>query len=156
LQFFGRFRAPRGRIGHAADLFVQALRELLGVPGSAAPLAAGVLNGFLPCPLVYAFLAQAAGCGSAVRGTLTMVSFGLGTFPTMLALGALGATWRRRPDTASGRPRPVPVTLRTGASVRSIGWRLAGVRVAGAYIVLLGLATLARGLLPVGRHLHGS
>ena len=47
----------------------------------------GVLNGFLPCGLVYFFLAKAATSGSAFYGALTMALFGLATMPVMLGLG---------------------------------------------------------------------
>lgn len=47
----------------------------------------GLLNGFLPCGLVYFFLATAATSGSFVLGGLTMAMFGLATMPAMLGLG---------------------------------------------------------------------
>ncbi len=48
---------------------------------------AGLMTGFLPCGLVYAFLAMAASSGSMARGLLTMMLFGLGTMPVMVATG---------------------------------------------------------------------
>jgi sulfite exporter TauE/SafE len=48
---------------------------------------AGLMTGFLPCGLVYAFLAMAASSGSMTRGLLTMMLFGLGTMPVMVATG---------------------------------------------------------------------
>jgi len=53
----------------------------------AAPLALGVFNAFLPCQLIYAFAAHAASTASVTEGMLTMLCFGLGTVPAMLALG---------------------------------------------------------------------
>ncbi|WP_349678295.1 sulfite exporter TauE/SafE family protein [Sulfurospirillum sp. UBA5727] len=47
----------------------------------------GVLNGFLPCGLVYFFLAAAATSGSLLGGGLIMVLFGIATMPAMLGLG---------------------------------------------------------------------
>ncbi|AFL69315.1 hypothetical protein Sulba_2036 [Sulfurospirillum barnesii SES-3] len=47
----------------------------------------GLLNGFLPCGLVYFFLATAATSGSIVQGAMTMALFGLATMPAMLGLG---------------------------------------------------------------------
>ena len=47
----------------------------------------GVLNGFLPCGLVYFFLASAALSGSAFYGACTMLIFGLSTVPALLGLG---------------------------------------------------------------------
>jgi sulfite exporter TauE/SafE len=51
----------------------------------------GVINGMLPCSLVYAFLALAASTGQMALGALTMLLFGLGTLPVMVAVGAGGA-----------------------------------------------------------------
>ncbi len=47
----------------------------------------GMLNGFLPCGLVYFFLASAATSGSFVWGGLIMLIFGLSTLPALLGLG---------------------------------------------------------------------
>jgi len=49
---------------------------------------AGIVTGFLPCGLVYSFLALAAASASIWKGPLLMVAFGLGTFPIMLVTGA--------------------------------------------------------------------
>lgn len=47
----------------------------------------GFFNGFIPCGLVYAAGAKAASTGSIPESVLTMLFFGLGTFPAMMALG---------------------------------------------------------------------
>lgn len=49
----------------------------------------GMLNGFIPCGLVYFFLAMAARTGSMVQGALVMLLFGLSTMPVLLGLGAM-------------------------------------------------------------------
>jgi sulfite exporter TauE/SafE len=136
LQLLGWLRRLHGPplLGFGAQFLAPALRDLLRAPGPAAPLAFGVFNGFLPCPLVYAFAAQAAGSGGALPGLLVMLAFGLGTFPAMLLMAGLGG-WLRR----------------VGGAWQ---WRRRGVDVAGAFIVLLGLITFARGALPIGVHLH--
>jgi sulfite exporter TauE/SafE len=46
----------------------------------------GIMNGFLPCGMVYAALASASVSGSATEGSLFMILFGLGTFPMMLTI----------------------------------------------------------------------
>lgn len=117
------------RTGAAFDLGPVAalLRPLLTASGAAAPLAFGVFNGFLPCPLVYAFAAQAAAGFDPLAGALLMASFGAGTFPAMLMIGALGR-WAG------------PAALRRGVTV------------AGSVVLVMGAVTVARGLLPV---LHG-
>jgi len=50
----------------------------------------GLLNGFLPCGLVYVACAASVAVGSALSGVLYMVAFGLGTVPLMLAIGLMG------------------------------------------------------------------
>jgi len=49
---------------------------------------AGLLTGFLPCGLVYSFLALAASSGHVARGVLIMRAFGLGTIHVMVVTGA--------------------------------------------------------------------
>jgi sulfite exporter TauE/SafE len=49
--------------------------------------AAGAIWGWLPCGLVYSVLATALVSGSASRGALVMLAFGLGTFPNLIAAG---------------------------------------------------------------------
>lgn len=50
----------------------------------------GMLNGLLPCGLVYMALAGAIGTGSAALGTLYMLLFGLGTIPMLLGISLAG------------------------------------------------------------------
>jgi len=52
-----------------------------------APLFIGILNGLLPCGLVYAALFTALSMGSLMGGAIYMMSFGIGTIPMMLGLG---------------------------------------------------------------------
>ena len=49
--------------------------------------AAGFLWGWLPCGLVYSVLIWSLSSGSAIKGGLLMLSFGLGTLPTLIAVG---------------------------------------------------------------------
>ena len=50
----------------------------------------GLLNGLLPCGLVYAACAGATATGSLTSGAAYMAFFGLGTVPLMLGLGLSG------------------------------------------------------------------
>ena len=50
----------------------------------------GILNGFLPCGLVYIAVAGALAVGEVYESALYMVFFGLGTIPIMLLLSLLG------------------------------------------------------------------
>ncbi len=47
----------------------------------------GMLNGLLPCGLVYLALISSIGTGSATTGAAYMLAFGLGTLPMMMAVG---------------------------------------------------------------------
>jgi sulfite exporter TauE/SafE len=133
LQFFGWFNSSHHRPGAVGVTLARGMKQVLSTTDSRAPLALGVLNGFLPCPLVYALAAQAASSGGALPGLMVMLAFGLGTLPAMLAMGAIG------------------LRLRGNGTV---AWRISGVHIAGVFIVLLGLITLARGVLPMSSHLH--
>jgi sulfite exporter TauE/SafE len=85
----------------------------------AAPLALGVFNAFLPCQLVWAFAARAASTASIAAGMWTMLWFGLGTVPAMLAMGTVG--------------RWIPTLVRT---------RL--VAASGVLVIIFAALTLAR------------
>ncbi len=50
----------------------------------------GLLNGLLPCGLVYMAIAGAIGTGEVVLGSLYMIMFGLGTIPMMLSIAIAG------------------------------------------------------------------
>ena len=80
---FGSFVAPMLRTRQLANVFV-----------------AGLLTGFLPCGLVYAYLALSATTGSVWHGALAMSFFGAGTVPAMIGTGAgtslMSVTARKR------------------------------------------------------------
>ena len=50
----------------------------------------GLVNGLLPCGLVYVALAGATATGNELSAFLFMVGFGAGTFPVMLGMSLLG------------------------------------------------------------------
>jgi uncharacterized protein len=74
-------------------------RARLPASPAARALALGVLWGWLPCGLAYSVLIAAAVAGSAARGGLTMVAFGLGTLPAMSGLSYLAQRLPRRDAT---------------------------------------------------------
>ncbi|MGH8372118.1 MAG: sulfite exporter TauE/SafE family protein [Gammaproteobacteria bacterium] len=112
-----------------AGRFLIFFRRLLATPGVSAPFAFGLANGFLPCPLVYAFLARAAATGTPLTGAATMAAFALGTFPMMLLLGGLGPVLRYQ-------------------------WRKRGAGVAAVFLLLLGVITALRAFIPLQMHMH--
>jgi len=69
-------------------------RGLLPVRSSAHAFVLGLLWGWLPCGLVYSALIWAIASGSAVDGGLLLLSFGLGTLPNLLAMGAFAMRLR--------------------------------------------------------------
>lgn len=63
-------------------LYIQNNGSLFGI---------GMLNGLLPCGMIYLALTSSFLAGNAVKGSLFMFSFGLGTFPTMLSAVFIGS-----------------------------------------------------------------
>ena len=115
-----RRKRPAAADGADEGLFASLLRRFFGEPTAGAALAMGVATGFLPCPIVVAFLALAAAGGSVLMGMAIMAAMGLGTAWSLLALGLTGHLMTSR--------------------VRR--W---GTAVAGTVVVLLGVATAMRG-----------
>ena len=81
----------------------------------------GMLNGFLPCGLVYFFAASAAATGSPFWGAVVMLIFGLSTIPTLFGLGTVAGFLK-------------------SSNFRSLMIKLASVVIAfyGAYIIYKG------------------
>jgi len=85
---------PHATLHPAIQRMMLLLRQKLSYylfQGNAASLyATGLLNGLLPCGLVYMALAGATVSGKAIDGMFFMVFFGLGTFPAMLFTALFG------------------------------------------------------------------
>lgn len=75
-------------------------RGFLTAPGLGNAFAAGMLTGFLPCGLLYGFLALAASSQQPLVGAAMMSVFAAGTIPLMLLVG-VGAS-RLRPAVRQG------------------------------------------------------
>lgn len=65
------------------------LQRVSAVSNPWQAVCAGVVWGWLPCGLVYSTLAWTATTGSAERGAVLMLGFGIGTAPAVIASGAL-------------------------------------------------------------------
>lgn len=102
------------------------LRHWLTSSHPAAPFTLGLVNGLLPCGAVYAAGLLAASSGDMVKGAATMLVFGLGTLPAMLAVG-FSTSWL------------------------SWRWRNSFFRVAAVLVMVVGVQLLLRGL-AVGGH----
>jgi len=62
-------------------------RKFVPIQNIKQAFVAGLLWGWLPCGLVYSVLIWSLSSGSAIKGGLLMLSFGLGTLPSLLAMG---------------------------------------------------------------------
>jgi sulfite exporter TauE/SafE len=81
---------------------------------------AGLFTGFLPCGLVYAYLALAASTADLFHGLATLAAFGVGTVPAMVLAGA-------------------------GGQLLSLAARRRMFQVAACCVILTGLLTIDRG-----------
>jgi sulfite exporter TauE/SafE len=74
--------------------FFESVRNMLGKlyfkKNYFAIYSIGLLNGFLPCGLVYMAIAGALSTGSVLNSSLFMATFGLGTLPVMWAVAFFG------------------------------------------------------------------
>lgn len=95
--------------------------SFLTSPGWWNMFIAGLLTGFLPCGLVYAFLALAASSGDMLAGAMIMSLFGLGTIPIMVLTG-------------------------TGATAFALTTRTRLLKIAAACVVITGIISMNRGL----------
>ncbi len=82
----------------------------------------GLALGFLPCGLVYAALAVAAAGAGPLLGAATMLAFGAGTVPALVAIATLGqfGTVRWRPALARAAPY---LMLFNAMLLGSLAWR---------------------------------
>lgn len=72
------------------DKLKQQLAPLFRNSSLGSLLIIGLLNGLLPCGLVYVALAGAIATGGVVSGAMFMFVFGLGTFPMLAIVTLLG------------------------------------------------------------------
>jgi len=67
--------------------YQQSFKSLLRSQSLLSFFLLGMLNGLLPCGLVYSFAIIATSTGSAFLGALVMLIFGLSTIPALFSLG---------------------------------------------------------------------
>ncbi len=94
----GLLRGSGGE-GRLARILSGTARPLFARPTGLRGYALGLMLGFLPCALLYAALAVAAGSGGARGGATAMAAFVLGTVPGLVTVGLTGhvaaGRWRR-------------------------------------------------------------
>lgn len=93
-------------------------RKLVPVVSLPRALAYGLVWGWLPCGLVYFVLIWALTAGDAIHGALTMLAFGLGTLPTLIAAGFM-TSWITR-FARSARARQVVGLLIIAMAIGSL------------------------------------
>lgn len=106
--------------GYASRLISQ-FRKLFTKSAISSLFVIGLLNGLLPCGLVYVAIAGAISSGEILSGIFYMILFGLGTIPVMFTIPLAGHM--------------------IGTSVRK---RFRGV--VSAFIIILGILFILRGL----------
>lgn len=74
---------PTGTIGFYISKVKVGLSKLLSSSSTPNLLLIGLLNGLLPCGLVYAAIGGSIATGKTIDGALYMFAFGLGTLPMM-------------------------------------------------------------------------
>jgi sulfite exporter TauE/SafE len=87
-----------------------------------APLIGGLLNGFVPCSLVFSVAIKAISSANPMEAAMLMLAFGLGTWPAMLTLSLLSA-----------------VTIKRVSGL--------GIKLAGITVIVLGIWTLYEGII---------
>lgn len=95
---------------HLAARATSRLSQLFRKRGLRFLFLTGVLNGLLPCGLVYIGIAGAAASGSYLGGALFMLLFGAGTLPAMYAVALLGQFVSGRLRNQVRRAMPVMMT----------------------------------------------
>jgi len=90
----GLFASRKLALSHPVTSAVDQLKSRMSVllrrRSFAALAALGLLNGLVPCGLVYVACAGAAATGGTLAGAWYMTAFGAGTVPMMLAISLSG------------------------------------------------------------------
>ncbi len=113
---------PKAAPGGSICLAGTFVGQFLASPRLSHVLLAGVFTGFLPCGLVYGFLALASSSANIWDGLLTMSLFGAGTAPLMILAG-------------------------TGSALFSHAARRNLMRISAVCVGLTGLISIVRGIL---------
>ncbi len=121
--YLAGFSAMVGRIEKLGSPLWQCLqplaRRFLPVRHPLHSIVVGAIWGWVPCGLVYTASLAALATQSASGGALAMLSFGLGTLPNLLLMGAFAARLQQLKQQR-------PVRLFAGLTVCVIGlWHLA-------------------------------
>ena len=89
----------------------RAIQKLFKVRSYKGMFMIGIINGLLPCGLVYLAIAGAIGTGTVLLGMAFMVIFGLGTLPMMLLISWIGNVFTGTIRTKMNRVIPYLVVV---------------------------------------------
>jgi sulfite exporter TauE/SafE len=87
----------------------------------------GMLNGFIPCGLVYFFATAAIVAGSALKGAIVMAVFGVATIPAMMGVGIFSSL------------------------IKSSSYRQLVIKIAAVVVMLFGLFTSYKGYMMIAK-----
>lgn len=79
----------KGVLASGATSLALLCGKLFSGSSSGLPLSLGIATGFLPCPIILAFLAYSLQSASVTAGMATMAALGAGTMVPLLTLGAV-------------------------------------------------------------------
>jgi len=81
-----------GWSGYSFFLWIKtSFAKVFSIGSSSSLFLVGILNGLLPCGLVYIGIAGAVATGDLLKGALFMAVFGAGTFPMMILIPLTGS-----------------------------------------------------------------
>lgn len=86
IPHFSILRFNTGLVFRFLEKLKSQIRKLFGIHTMRSLLFIGLLNGLLPCGLVYLGIAGSIATADSLKGALFMIAFGLGTFPAMMAI----------------------------------------------------------------------
>ncbi|WP_456402957.1 sulfite exporter TauE/SafE family protein [Hydrogenimonas sp.] len=104
-----------------SSLFGRLIRTAIHSKHPASFFFMGMLNGFIPCGLVYFFATAAIVAGSALKGALVMGVFGVATIPALLGVGIFSSF------------------------IKSSSYRALVIKIAAVIVMLFGLFTVYKG-----------
>lgn len=87
---FGKRLSIENLFGGYSKSLYNGFQRLFQVGTASSLFSIGLLNGFLPCGLVYVGIAGAINTGDVFQSASFMALFGLGTFPIMFAVSIAG------------------------------------------------------------------
>jgi uncharacterized protein len=110
-RIVARLSGPNRFVAAVTAKFRAAWNRVFSTHSPVGLFGIGLLNGLLPCGLVYVALAAAIATGTALQGAGYMALFGAGTFPAMFAIAMFGPVMPDRIRRSLVRAMPVGATV---------------------------------------------